>query len=114
MHTHAILINVPCNKNINIYICVYILSPDRKINKSKYTRVQKCIRIQIRIKALGTSDSFHQNNNCSIYTIILLKFVCRSYQTAGRNSCSIVSGDVANGSYRLKALPLKSSHLGST
>ena len=26
--------------------------------------------------------------------------VCRRSQTAGRNSCSIVSGDVSNGSYR--------------
>ena len=28
-----------------------------------------------------------------MYTIILLKSVCRYSQTAGRNSCSIVSGD---------------------
>ena len=31
-----------------------------------------------------------------IYTIILLKSVFRCSQTAGRNSCSIVSGDVSN------------------
>ena len=40
-----------------------------------------------------------------IYTIIPLKSVCLSVcwcsQTAGRNSCSIVSGDVSNCSYRL-------------
>ena len=48
-----------------------------------------------------------------IYTIILLKSVCRSYQTGGRNSCSIVSGDVSNCSYRLKVLPLTSSLLSS-
>ena len=32
----------------------------------------------------------------SIYTIICLKSVCRRSQTAGRNSCSIVSGNVSN------------------
>ena len=31
-----------------------------------------------------------------IYTIICLKSVCRRSQTAGRNSCSIASGDVSN------------------
>ena len=31
-----------------------------------------------------------------IYTIILHKSVCRCSQTAGRNSCSIVWGNVAN------------------
>ena len=36
-----------------------------------------------------------------IYTIILFKSVCRCSLTAGRNSCSIVSGDVSNCSYRL-------------
>ena len=48
-----------------------------------------------------------------IYTIILLKSVCRRSQTAGRNSCSIVSGDVSNCSYRLKIHPVTSSHLSS-
>ena len=47
-----------------------------------------------------------------IYIIILLT-VCRSYQTAGRNSCSIVSGDVSNCSYRLNAHPVTSSLLSS-
>ena len=32
----------------------------------------------------------------NIYTIICLKSVCRRSQTAGRNSCSIASGDVSN------------------
>ena len=31
----------------------------------------------------------------TIYTIICLKSVCRRSQTAGRNSCSIVSGNVS-------------------
>ena len=31
-----------------------------------------------------------------IYTIILHKSVCQRSQTAGRNSCAIVSGDVSN------------------
>ena len=48
-----------------------------------------------------------------IYTIILLKFVCRCSQTAGRNSCSIMSGDISNCSYQLSVLLLASSHLSS-
>ena len=48
-----------------------------------------------------------------IYTIILLKSVCRCSQTAGRNSCSIVSGDVSNCSYRLTVYPVTSSRLSS-
>ena len=34
-------------------------------------------------------------------------------QTAGRNSCSIVSGDVTNCSYRLTVHPRRSSRLSS-
>ena len=37
----------------------------------------------------------------AIYTIILIKSACRCSQTAGCNSCSIISGDVSNWSYRL-------------
>ena len=56
-----------------------------------------------------------------IYTIILLKSVrpsvrpsvCRCSQTAGRNSCSIVSGDVSNCLYRLTVYPLTSSRFSS-
>ena len=48
------------------------------------------------------------NNFWQIYAIIVLKSVCRSSQTAGRNSCSFVSGDMSNWSYQL---PLTSSHL---
>ena len=47
---------------------------------------------------------------CIICTIILLKSDCR-LQTAGRDSCSIVSVDVSNCSYRLSVLHLRSSHL---
>ena len=36
-----------------------------------------------------------------IYTIILLKSVCQRSQSAGRNSCLIISGNVSNCSYRL-------------
>ena len=43
-----------------------------------------------------------------IYTIILLTSVCRRSQTAGRNSCSIVSGDVSNCSYSPKTHPVTS------
>ena len=53
----------------------------------------------------------------NIYTIIFHKSVCLSIcrlsQTAGRNSCSIVSGDVSNWSYRLTVHPVTSSHLSS-
>ena len=42
-----------------------------------------------------------QFSGLCIFTIILLKSVCRCSQTAGRNSCSIVLGDVSNCSYRL-------------
>ena len=37
--------------------------------------------------------------------------MCRCSQTAGCNSCSIVSGDVSNCSYRLTVHPLTSSRL---
>ena len=45
--------------------------------------------------------------------MILLKSVCRRLQTAGRNSCSIVSGDVSNCSYRLTVHPVTSLRLRS-
>ena len=51
--------------------------------------------------------------NQLVYTIILLKSVCRRSQTAGHNSCSIVSGDVSNCSYRLTVHPVMSSRLSS-
>ena len=44
-----------------------------------------------------------------IYNIILLKPVCRSLQTAGRNYCSIVSGDVSTCSYQVTVHHLTSS-----
>ena len=58
-------------------------------------------------------DGVYLTLHVHIYTIILLKSVCRRSQTAGRNYCSIVSGDVANGSYRLKVHPVTSSRLSS-
>ena len=64
-----------------------------------------------------SEQTYHQLGHLclqqTIYAIILLKSVCRSSQTAGRNSCSIVSGDVANCSYRLSFLPLTSLRLSS-
>ena len=39
------------------------------------------------------------------YYVTLLKSDCRCSQTAGRNSCSIVSGDISNCSYRLTVHP---------
>ena len=47
------------------------------------------------------------------YTKFFLSLSVAVSETAGRNSCSIVSGDVSNCSYRLKALPLTSSRLSS-
>ena len=55
----------------------------------------------------------------SIYTIIFLLSlsvclsVCQRSQTAGRNSCSIVSGDVSNWSYCLTVHFVTSSRLSS-
>ena len=46
-----------------------------------------------------------------IYTIIFLNSVSRRSQTAGSNSCSIVSGNVSNCSYRLTVHPVTSSRL---
>ena len=46
-----------------------------------------------------------------IYTIIQLKSVCRSSQTAGRNSCSILSGDVSICSYGLAVHPVTRSRV---
>ncbi len=48
---------------------------------------------------------------------VCLLSVCLSVggyaQTTGRNSCSIVSGDISNCSYRLPFLPLTRLHLSS-
>ena len=49
-----------------------------------------------------------------IYTISILKSVCQCSQTAGRNSCSIISGDVSNCSYRPTVHHVTSSRLSST
>ena len=49
----------------------------------------------------------------TIYTIVFLKSVCQRSQTAGRNSCSIVSGNVSNCSHRLTVYPVTSSRLNS-
>ena len=45
--------------------------------------------------------------------IILIKSVCRCSQSTGKSSCSIVSGDISNCSYRLSFLFLTRSHLCS-
>ena len=44
-------------------------------------------------------NTFEINRASTMYTIILLNFICRTSQTAGRNYCFIVSGDVSNCSY---------------
>ena len=60
------------------------------------------MRSQLRMKE-GTDKNSHEKVDLAIslliiYTIILHKYmcVCRRSQTSGRNSCSIVSGDVSN------------------
>ena len=50
---------------------------------------------------------------CFIYTIIIM-YVCRCWQTAGRKSWSIVSLDVSNCWYRLTIHPVTSSPLRKT
>ena len=50
--------------------------------------------------ATAPTDQIWLGSRLEIYTIICLKSVClsvgRRSQTAGRNSCSIASGDVSN------------------
>ena len=58
---------------------------------------------------LTLNNPVHTN----IYTIIFLKSVCQRSQTAGRNSCSIVSGNVSNCSHRLTVYPVTNSRLNS-
>ena len=57
------------------------------------------------------------SSQANIYTIIFLNSVClsvsRRSQTAGRNSCSIVSGNASNCSHRLTVYPVTSSRLNS-
>ena len=48
-----------------------------------------------------------------IYTIIFLKSVCQHSQTAGRNSCTIILGNVSNCSHRMTVHPVTSSRLNS-
>ena len=59
---------------------------------------------------IDQKNAFYTVDN-GIYTNFPLKSVCRRSQTAGRNSCSIVSGDVSNCSYSLKVHPVTSSRL---
>ena len=49
-----------------------------------------------------------------IYSILfsLRLSACRRSQTAGRNSCSIVTGDVSNCSYRLTVHPVMAPQFG--
>ena len=48
-----------------------------------------------------------------LYLYYNLLSVCQRSQTAGRNSCSIVSGNVSNCSHRLTVHPVTSSRLNS-
>ena len=56
-------------------------------------------------------EGFYCWVSCSFKYVSLS--VSRRSQTAGRNSCSIVSGNVSNCSYRLTVYPVTSSRLSS-
>ena len=54
------------------------------------SRILRCVIYLSRIlRCVIFASTFHLSYNC-------LKSVCRRSQTAGRNSCSIASGDVSN------------------
>ena len=65
-------------------------------------RLYHCTKKEIKLSSVITDKipyfrlSLKYLKKLYIYTIILLKSVCRCSKTAGRNSCSIVSGDVSN------------------
>ena len=63
--------------------------------------------------AIQFCPKLSQTQTTCIYTIIFLVSVCRCSQTAGRNSYSIVSGDVSNCSHRLTVHPVTSSRISS-
>ena len=66
---------------------------------------QERIASQVRVWDSQTPiHAYYKTFNETVYNCPLS--VCRCSQTAGCNSCSIVSGDVSNCSNRLKALPL--------
>ena len=70
------------------------------------------------IRWVYTSDAVKRfaalSRASQIFTIILPISVCQCSQSAGRNSCSIVSVDVSNWSYRLTVHPVTSSRLSSS
>ena len=71
------------------------------------------LQIQNAFVNMITQESIVKVSNFLIYTVIIIMYVCRCSQTAGRNSCSIVSGDISNSSYRLTVHPVKSSPISS-
>ena len=107
------------------------MTPTKVGNHSVMARSVHIAGLAGRMMAIGRSvqsfaqrlPSVEQNNTlygrysafCQIiYTIILVNYVCVSQlATAGRNSCSIVSVDVSNCSYRLTVDTLTSSRLSS-
>ena len=77
------------------------------------SRVYKCKIIEMcdTSQLLRTAIKNTINVTCMILYLCLhlyynLPKICRCSQTAGRNSCSIVSGDISNCSYRLLFLSL--------
>ena len=79
--------------------------------KAGIIKISHCVSVRLHVNPTIELLWFWINH--LIYTIILLKSVCRCSQTAGHNSCSIVSGDVSNCSYRLTVHPVTSSCLSS-
>ena len=71
--------------------------------KRSYITVESWVRFAAMFQALSRDCLICRSVHLICY-ICTIK-ICRCYQTAVRNSCSIASGDVWNCSYRLKALP---------
>ena len=69
----------------------FVLKASRRFDRTLVSVHEAELYVIIDImRARDRRDEVH------IYTLILHKSVCRRSQTAVRNSCSIVSGDVSN------------------
>ena len=61
----------------------------------------------------NTLDTAEGNKIIYMWQHLYYNSVCRCSQTAGRNSCSIVSENVSNGSYHMTVYPVTNSRLSS-